>query len=120
MDSGPVILGVGFAATIVIIGIMSMYDHAKSANQQYKTIHAFVFLIEDDQNKKYLFDELPMADAFIAWCRATDLLYSPSQPNSSTNNWRHIFHQIFLLILLILWMPIYFGSARRYVNTEFN
>ena len=116
IDSGPVILGVGFSATIVMIGAMSMYNHATLANQQYKTIHAFGFETKDDQEKKYLFGVLPMADAFIAWGRATDLHYSNTQPNVSSKNWRLTFHIISVLVLLIVWMPVYFKVVRGYVK----
>lgn len=112
VDSGPVILGVGFSATIVMIGTMSMYDHATLANQQYKTIHAFGFETKNDQSKKYLFGALPMADAFIVWGRATDLHYSSSQPHSSSKKWRETFHLISFAVVLIIWMPLYWSSIK--------
>ena len=113
IDSGPVILGVGFSATIVMIGTMCMYDDATLAHQQYKTIHAFGFETKNDQEKKYLFGALPMADAFIAWGRATDLHYSSTQPNVSSKNWRLPFHLLSMLVLLIVWMPLYWRNMRR-------
>jgi len=116
IDSGPVILGVGFSGTIVMIGTMSMYDHPTLAHQQYKTIHAFGFETKNDEEKKYLFGALPMADAFIAWGRATDLHYSSSQPNVSFKNWRLQFHLISVLVLLILWMPVWWGRVKGWVK----
>jgi hypothetical protein len=112
VDSGPVIFGVGFAATIVMIGTMSIYDHPTLANRQYKTIHAFGFETKDSEEKKYLFGALPMADAFIAWGRATDLHYSLNQPYVSSKNWRLTFHLISLAVLLVLWIPVWWGKVR--------
>jgi hypothetical protein len=120
VDSGPVIFGVGFSATIVMIGTMSMYDHPTLANQQYKTIHAFGFETKNDQEKKYLFGALPVADAFIAWGRATDLHYSSSQPNISSKNWRQTFHIISVFVLLIVWIPVYWGRVRRWLKARRN
>lgn len=116
IDSGPVIFGVGFVATIVMTGTMSMYDHPTLANQQYQTIQGFGFETKNDEEKKYLFGVLPMADAFITWGRATDLHYSSSQPNVSSKNWRLAFHLISVLVLLVLWMPVYWGRVRGCVN----
>ncbi|WP_018344755.1 hypothetical protein [Cytophaga aurantiaca] len=113
VDSGPVIFGVGFSATIVMIGTMSMYDHATLANQQYTTIHAFGFETGNDEEKKYLFGTLPMGDAFIAWGRATDLHYSLYQPYISSKNWRLQFHLISLAVLVVLWIPVYWRSIKK-------
>lgn len=104
IDSGPVIFGVGFSATIVMIGTFATYKNHELAEQQYKTINAFGFSKKTKNQKKYLFGKLPMADAFIAWGRATDLNYSKDVEQDSNNFWRIQFHIISLLVLLILWM----------------
>ncbi len=116
VDSGPVILGVGFSATIVMIGTMSMYDEPVLANEQYKTIHAFGFKTSDEDGKKYLFGTLPMADAFIAWGRATDLNCTHSQPNVSSRNWRLTFHLTSLFVLTTLWLLFYRSKVKSYIN----
>jgi hypothetical protein len=117
IDSGPVILGVGFSATIVMIGTMSMYDNKVLADQQYKTIHAFGFATQNQQEKKYLFGALPMADAFIAWGRATDLNYKSTHTNVSSKNWWLLtFQLISVLVVLIIWMPIYWGRVRGWLT----
>jgi hypothetical protein len=114
VDSGPVILGVGFSGTIVMIGTMSIYDNTAGANQQYKTIHAFGFETKYNSEKKYLFGILPMADAFISWGRATDLHYNSSKTNIMLNNWSFRFHCISICILFIIWLPVYFKFLKNY------
>jgi len=116
VDSGPVILGVGFSATIVMIGTMSMYNDKVLADQQYKTIHAFGFATQNNQEKKYLFGALPMADAFIAWGRSTDLNCKSTHPTVSSNNWLLTFQLISVLVVLIIWMPIYWRRVRGWLK----
>ena len=65
IDSGPVILGVGFAATIVSVGTHAAVGNIHSAEDQYKTINAFGFPLTTSNNKRYLFGQLPIADAFF-------------------------------------------------------
>jgi hypothetical protein len=105
IDSGPVILGVGFSGTIVMIGTFSMLNSGYLAEKQYKTINAFGFGRTTRNQKKYLFGKLPMADAFIAWGRATGLKYK--NPSKNIDNWRTKFQVISLLIILLFWI-IYF------------
>jgi len=105
IDSGPVIFGVGFSGTIVMIGTYYMLNSGYLAEKQYKTINAFGFGKRTGNQKKYLFGKLPMADAFIAWGRATGLNYQ--NPSKSTDNWRIKFHVISLLVILLFWI-IYF------------
>lgn len=116
VDSGPVILGVGFSATIVMIGTMSMYNDAVLADQQYKTIHAFGFETGNKDEKKYLFGVLPMADAFIAWGRATELNCNSRQPNVASRHWQLGFHLISMAVLLVIWMPFYFDRIKTYLR----
>ena len=112
IDSGPVIFGVGFSATINSIGtIAAMNDHDLS-NQLYKTVNAFGFEITTRENKKYLFGKLPMADAFIAYSRASAL----NQPNSATNknnNWRIAFNLYSLIFIFLAWLPFLFIKFRK-------
>lgn len=105
VDSGPVIFGVGFSGTIVMIGTFAMLNSENLADEQYKTINAFGFSRTTGNQKKYLFGKLPMADAFIAWGRATGLKYQ--SPSNNADNWRIKFHVISLLVIAIFWI-IYF------------
>ncbi|MES2794896.1 MAG: hypothetical protein V4683_02965 [Bacteroidota bacterium] len=106
IDSGPVIFGVGFSGTIVSIGTYSMLGDSELAEMQYKTINAFGFSNKFGNEKKYIFGLLPIADAFIAWGRASGLNQS-NISNSSSNGWRVKFHIISFLVLTILWLLLY-------------
>jgi len=111
VDSGPVILGVGFSATIVSIGTLSIYDHNTLANNQYKTIHAFGLAIKSHNQKRYLLGKLPMADAFITWGRAsgmnTNNVYECSRGSFIK------FHSVSFLALLVIWSLFYQQKIRK-------
>ncbi len=107
IDSGPVIFGVGFSATIVGIGTFAMYDNLDLSKRQYKTINAFGFVRKTKTAKKYLYGILPMADAFIAWGRATELSSKPELTYNDERFWRLKFHLISVIVLVLIWM-IYF------------
>lgn len=67
IDSGPVILEFGSAATLVGMHTLYRYgDHTSSASIRNE-IEAFGFPTTDDDKKTYLLGKLPIADAFIAW-----------------------------------------------------
>lgn len=107
IDSGPVIFGVGFSGTIVSIGTFSNLDDFDLAEQQYKTINAFGFGYKSEGGKKYVFGLMPIADAFIAWGRATELNNSRSI-NHYSNTWQIKFHLISFMILLVLWILFFY------------
>jgi hypothetical protein len=102
IDSGPVILGVGFSGTIASIGMFSLLDARDLAERQYNTINAFGFERINKNEKRYLFGKLPMADAFISWGRSTGWAYDSEKPVSG--NWLMKFHGISVLTLLLFWI----------------
>lgn len=109
IDSGPVIFGVGFSGTIVSIGTFSKLGYLGLAERQYKTINTFGFGNKSENKKKYLFGLMPIADAFIAWGRATELNnQNLRKPTSFT--WRVKFHVISILVLISLWTLLYSKS----------
>lgn len=102
IDSGPVIFGVGFSGTITSIGTFAANGFDKLSLHQYKTINAFGLSTKNKNQKKYLLGQLPMADAFIAWGRATNL-----KNESVSNNgiaWAIKFHLYSIVLLIILWV----------------
>lgn len=101
IDSGPVIFGVGFSGTIVSIGTFAVMGDYDLAEKQYKTINAFGFSYRFSEQKKYIFGQLPIADAFIAWSRSAELHTSNSIEIPFF--WAYRFHLISLLLVLILW-----------------
>lgn len=100
VDSGPVVFGVGFTATIVSLGPFAQYGLKDLYTRQYQTIHAFGFDQTPGDKKKYLFGKLPMADAFIAWGRASGLQYPPSELEEKATRWRWQFHITSFFLLL--------------------
>lgn len=108
IDSGPVIGGVGFAGTIVSIGTFSVAGDSVLADQQYKTIHAFGMSYKTADTKAYLFGQLPVADAFIAWGRSSGLNHENINPPSPF--WRFKFHIISVVAITMVWL-LYFSRT---------
>lgn len=100
VDSGPIIWDVGPAASVVAIKAMA-------ENRDYglyipirNTIEAFGFSVEMFEEKYYLGNQLPVADAFIAWCNAKNCRYESVKEGW----WRWQFQLIcFLIVVLFGW-----------------
>lgn len=101
IDSGPVLFGVGFAATIVGINTIAAYQNYPESLYQYSTINSFGFSTTTENQKLYLYGKLPIADAFIAWGRA-----SSAKTNNTEINyfWALKFHFYSFIIISILWV----------------
>jgi hypothetical protein len=110
VDSGPVIFGVGFAATIDMIGTFSAFEKVFQAENQYKTINALGFERVKSNQKSYLFGRMPIADAFIAWGRATGLS-AGNNPNAYA--WSLKFHLLSFLLLSLFWVVYFRRSILR-------
>jgi hypothetical protein len=106
VDSGPVILGTGFAGTIVSIGTFQAFGEPERAENQYATVKAFGMSREHNEQKSFLLGMLPMADAFIAWSRSTPEMI-PSEAEPPATLWRLKFQLISLLVPLLL-IGLYF------------
>jgi hypothetical protein len=107
IDSGPVVFGVGFSGTIVSIGTYAVFDQGDLSTKQYKTIHAFGLGQITQTEKSYLLGQLPMADAFIAWGRATDLHFQ-NKSKAVTAQWPVQFHFLSFVTVLLLWIIYFF------------
>ncbi|MFN8395204.1 MAG: hypothetical protein U0176_11195 [Bacteroidia bacterium] len=70
VDSGPVIWGVGFSATIVGIGAYLRMGEVAKAQSLSNAVEALGFSYRWGGRKRYIWGQLPIADAFIAWARA--------------------------------------------------
>lgn len=112
IDSGPVIFEVGFASTIFSICTFSVMNDNKAATNQFKTINAFGFGYISENTKKYVFGQLPIADAFIAWGRSSGL-------NTNLNN-EDIslfiplkFHLISILTIAFMWVVFYWKTFTK-------
>lgn len=72
VDSGPVILGIGGAASIVGQRTMGVYEKWDLYTGLRNCIETFGCSMTSKSEKKYLLGELPMADAFIAWSNSVE------------------------------------------------
>ena len=104
VDSGPVIWGVGTAATLVsqrAIVKNGDYDFAEEINNG---IEAMGFPSTSSDSKKYLGGYLDIGDVFIAWTR------SAATPEVETAWWQFYFQ---------LWCLVIMASMNCYVTNHF-
>ena len=99
IDSGPVIFGIGGAASIVGLRTMTIFGEQKTAVGLRNSIEAFGFSSTSNGEKKYLFGKMPMADAFIVWANSAAI--TKSRMISTDGNWRWKF-QLYSLIMVML------------------
>jgi hypothetical protein len=85
VDSGPLILGAGPAATIVGSAACRMNSYVFHAQEFAASVHGFGFVTGGERGR-YLFGALPIADLFIAWGRSM-----PSNPATETPGFKR-FH----------------------------
>lgn len=99
IDSGPVIWGIGGAASIVGQRAMALHGESTLAIGLRNSIEAFGLGNSSGKKKKYLFGALPIADAFIAWSNSTEA--QKVDVLTTEDNWRKStqFLSLFLLIL---------------------
>ena len=96
VDSGPVLLQMGSAATLVGMQTLYLYGDVESSVQMRNVIEALAFPFETDDRKTYLFGLLPMAHAFIAWSHSVEHGVDGSPPSFIT------FHMISAAVCIAL------------------
>jgi hypothetical protein len=97
VDSGPVIFGIGGAASIVGQRTMALYGEADVAIGLRNSIEAFGLGWHWGKKKRYLFGTLPIADAFISWSNSVEA--SKEERLLGKRNWRWSF-QLALVVVL--------------------
>jgi hypothetical protein len=103
IDSGPVILGVGGAASIVGMRTLGMFEQEDKAISIRNGIESFGLSRRKENTKSYLFGTLPMADAFITWAQAG---IKPATQRSTTFLVFHMYSFLFAsLISMLLFKP---------------
>lgn len=111
VDSGPVIFGIGGAASLTGQHTMLLYGDEKTALGIRNSIEAFGLSYSLSGEKKILFGKWPIADAFTA--------LAASQENTETNelnsdaNWRWKFQLYSGICLILLLSPLYFIWRRK-------
>ncbi len=103
IDSGPVIFGIGFSGTVVMISTYASLGLAGLCENQFRTIDRFGFSTGSDNGRMYLLGKYPMADAFVAWGITSDLknLSAGSKLSPFRFNW---FSGLSFLLVLLLWL----------------
>ena len=104
VDSGPVILSMGSAATIVGIRVLALYNDSTRALAVRNGIEAFGLAYTGENEKKYLLGQWPMADVFIAWAHTTEM--TKEQACNTSKAWRLQFQLYSLIILSILFWSL--------------
>lgn len=104
IDSGPVLLDIGGAASIVGQRTMAMYGDWLHYKGLRNCIETFGMRLTFESKKKYLFGQLPMADAFIAWSNSIETQKINVQQKE---NWRIKVQLVSLILLISLGNLIY-------------
>ncbi|GAB2960089.1 hypothetical protein GCM10027048_29470 [Hymenobacter coalescens] len=84
VDSGPVLLGIGGAASVVGRRAAQQYDDTVLAAGLRNSLSAFGMAHTRRGQRSYLFGQLPIADAFLAWTNAVAV----SPPLRTPGGWR--------------------------------
>ncbi|WP_333818862.1 hypothetical protein [Ohtaekwangia sp.] len=100
VDSGPVVFQAGAAASITGMRTLATYNDQATACALRNATEAFGFAITRNQEKKYLFGMLPMADAFIAWSHAG--IAPTSTPDNSSRNRFHLYSVLAAAVVVTL------------------
>lgn len=104
IDSGPVILGFGGAATIVGMQTLSIYGEDESGLEVRNAVEAFGFPMQREDHKEYLFGKLPIADAFIAWSHCGIENYR--EPKTLFLQFHLISTSVIVLFSVLFWMVV--------------
>ena len=100
IDSGPVIWDVGAVASIVGIKAMLKNNDSVLYRPMRNCIEAFGFPYIFNHEKQYLFGQLFVADAFIAWSNANACSFEEDRAGW----WRWRFHLLsFLIVVPFCW-----------------
>ena len=113
VDSGPVILDVGFSGTIVAIGTLKIFGETESANLLSGTIEAFGVSRVKGNQKMYAFGKLPIADAFLCWSKSAKInseIIELKGLNTYVFGSAMKFHFYSLLVIILILSP-FFGKG---------
>ncbi|RSK35459.1 hypothetical protein [Hymenobacter metallilatus] len=105
IDSGPVIWGVGGAASLVGRRTMQRFGDTTTAVGLRNSIEAFGLPWHGGSGKSYLLGQLPIADAFIAWSNSLEV----HRTLHTTHPWRRTFQLLSGLVVVgtvLLWRKL--------------
>lgn len=99
IDSGPVIWGIGGAASLVGQRTMGIYGESAIAIGIRNSIESFGLGLSINGEKSYLMGKLPIADAFIAWSNSLEA--NEENRLSTKKKWRLKIQLVSILLVLI-------------------
>jgi hypothetical protein len=99
IDSGPVVLGIGGAASIV--GVRAMATQSKFQNNATSTallatLEGLLIPTQKGEERRFLFGKLPILDIFLTWTAGNSSLIN----SDFSANWRLKFQIISFLMAL--------------------
>lgn len=99
VDSGPVLWGIGGAACIVGQRTMAKYGDWDRYTRIRNCLEGIGFPLTNQSGKKYVFGQMPMADAFICWSNSIE-----QQPNQAKANgyWQWTFQLLSIMLIMML------------------
>jgi hypothetical protein len=98
VDSGPVVLGMGGAASIVGIAALERLGERQLSRQLRNAVEAISFPVTWSGKKRYFAGQVLMADLFLAWVQSFQTV--PDIDNASVP-WR--FHGVSALLLVMVY-----------------
>ncbi len=114
IDSGPMLLDIGGAASIVGIRTMALYGDEATNKGLKGAVEGFGMGRWHGVEKRYIGNWLPMADAFIAWSNVAKVEQSaadyPSEMRPGVMNWCLL---VMALVTLGLLLWLWWSSAKR-------
>lgn len=117
VDSGPVLLSVGAAASVVGVGTLRTNGDVCRATEHVRTIDALGFPWSSSDERRYFFGLLPIGDIFLAWARSLPVGRMNGDEKrlqcSSSAFWGWPFHLLSALLVFVLCIPLYRMKRRR-------
>jgi hypothetical protein len=101
VDSGPVLLGIGGSASVVGLRTMALYGEKDIAVGLRNAFEVFGCSHSNGEEKYYLFGQLPMADAFIAW--ANSVACTKQKELKAEGFWKLRFQFYTGIVLVLIW-----------------
>ncbi len=121
IDSGPVILGVGSAATIVSLAAARCLGDSARALAYRQSFEALGFPMTFNNRKRYAFGAMAIGDAFLAWCKLTKaVVYNYRSREFSASPawwWRLPVHGLSLILILLIFVPRILRQRQRRLKT---
>lgn len=99
IDSGPVILQMGGAATIVGLQTTAMFNEPEMSAKISSTLEGLALPVKTKSEKFYLFGMLPMVDAFTAWSHSS---LKPIKQNKPIFIEFHLYSFILFAVLIVM------------------